>query len=199
MRHGIVFDKELAARCMVTEIGHREAAQLIRNHYLKKMPGVTVLCMGLWRDCFLVGTAVFALPPRETNVRYKATVWELARLWIDDAMPRNTETWFLSRAIRHVAKTGGAECLVSYADPSAGHSGVIYRASNWTADGMTETRKSPRCDYESNGKKYSRRSHIPEGAIVERVPRTSKHRFVYRIATAREAGTVTTETHGQAS
>jgi hypothetical protein len=71
---------------------------------------------------------------------------------------------------------------VSYADPSVGHVGTVYKASNWMADGRTDDeRKSPRCDYvdANTGKKYSRKSHIPAGAKVQRVPRVSKFRFVY--------------------
>lgn len=177
------FDLTLASRCMVTEIGHREAAQLILRHYLKKMPGVVVMNFGLWRDCFLVGACVFALPPRETMTRYGAMCWELARLWIDDSMPRNSESWFIARCIKHIRRTRPeVGCLVSYADPSAGHRGTIYLASNWTEDGRTDgERKSPRCDYEHNGRKYSRRSHVPEGVTATRVPRVSKYRFVYQI------------------
>jgi len=76
--------------------------------------------------------------------------------------------------------------LVSYADPSAGHAGVIYRAANWTPDGRTDDeRKTPRADYADavTGKLYSRRGHVPAGVTIKRVARVSKHRFVYRLAT----------------
>ena len=44
-----------------------------------------VLILGLFRNANLVGTVVFALPPRETMKRYKVDlVWELARLFILD-------------------------------------------------------------------------------------------------------------------
>jgi hypothetical protein len=69
--------------------------------------------------------------------------------------------------------------LVSYADPSAGHAGTIYKAANWTADGRTDQeRKTPRFDYAdaATGKRYSRRGHVPEGVVIQRVPRVSKHR-----------------------
>jgi len=76
--------------------------------------------------------------------------------------------------------------LVSYADPSAGHSGVIYRAANWKSDGRTDDdRKTPRFDYAdaNSGKKYSRASHIPIGTDIKRVPRVSKWRFIYSLTT----------------
>lgn len=174
---------------MVTEIGRQEADWMIRRHYLKRWPGVEMLTLGLWCDCFLVGVMVFALPPRETMIRYGGETWELARLWVDDSMPRNTESWFIGRAFAHIRQAyKKVEYLVSYADPSFGHVGTIYKATNWKSDGRTdEGRKSPRCDYEYAGKRYSRRAHLPDGAMPTRVPRVSKYRFVYAVARQRES------------
>jgi hypothetical protein len=177
------FDGELKRRCLVNEIGREEATPMIRQHYIGKWPGVVTLILGLWRDCFLAGVIVFALPPPETAKRYGGFTWEFARLWVDDLMPRNTESWFIGRALAHIRKHyPQVEYLVTYADPSVGHRGTIYKATNWIADGMTDDeRRSPRCDYEVNGKRYSRASHVPNGAAIKRVPRVSKHRFYMRL------------------
>lgn len=161
-----------------------EVDWMIRRHYLGKWPGVCVLILALQVDASPRGVVVFALPPRETAKRYGCMTWELARLWVADEIPRNAETWLISAAVRHVRRTARVGMLVSYADPSVGHSGTIYRAANWVYDGMTDDdRKSPRCDYVdgATGKRYSRRSHVPVAAVVRRVPRTRKHRFTYRI------------------
>jgi hypothetical protein len=138
----------------------------------------------MWRGPFLVGVIVFALPPRETMKRYSVSLaWELARLYIMDSEPFNSETWFMARAIKFVRSNfPQVKALISYADPSAGHTGVIYRAANWKADGRTDQeRKTPRFDYSVAGKKYSRRSHVPIGAEITRTPRISKFRYVYRL------------------
>lgn len=128
---------------------------------------------------------VFSMPPTETSKRYGGETWELARLWIDDGVPKNAETFLIGKAVRFVtANRISVKVLVSYADPSAGHSGTIYRASNWTFDGMTdEDRKTPRCDYidAKTGKKYGRRGNVPDGAELKRIPRVSKCRFVIRL------------------
>lgn len=161
-----------------------EAEPLVRSHYLKRWPGVCVLTLGMWRGPFIVGVIVFALPPRETMKRYGViTAWELARLYVLDTEPFNSETWFMARAIKFIESNHPqVEALVSYADPSAGHSGMIYRAANWEADGRTDQdRKTPRFDYGVGGKTYSRRSHVPKGAEVIRIPRVSKFRYVYRL------------------
>jgi hypothetical protein len=165
-----------------------DVQHMIATHYLGRWPGVVTLVLKL-RDCSLgkfVGVIVFALPPRETAKRYGGVTWELARLWVDDCMPKNTETYFMARGVDYI-KTfhKDIEILVSYADPSVGHAGTIYKAANWKSDGRTDQeRKTPRFDYmdPDTGKMFSRKSHVPAGMIIERVPRVSKHRFVYRLS-----------------
>ncbi len=187
---GEVFDRAMRSRCFVREIERKDADAMIRQHYLGKWPGVCVLTLGLFLDDQPVGVVVFALPPRETMKRYGCTTWELARLWISDSMPTNTETFFIGRAIKYIKRhRKDVEMLVSYADPSAHHSGVIYRASNWISDGRTDQeRKTPRFDYAcaATGKKFARRSHVPVGTEIVRVPRVSKHRFIYRLQSAQK-------------
>jgi hypothetical protein len=156
---------------------------MVLSHYIGRWPGVCVLTLALKRVDAAIGVVVFALPPRETARRYGAVTWELARLWVDDRIPANAESYVIGRAIRYVrARHPEVGMLVSYADPSAGHTGAIYKATNWLADGMTDDeRRSPRCDYAdaSTGKRYSRRSHLPPSAAILRVPRVSKYRFIY--------------------
>lgn len=161
-----------------------EVDWMIRRHYIHKWPGVTVAILGLYAHSEPVGVTVFALPPVETYVRYGGLTWELARLWVDDNQPRNTESWFISRAIRYVKHHHrDVKAIVSYADPSAGHTGTVYRAANWEHDGMTDhDRTTPRFDYRVvGGKTYSRHSHLPDGVSIERIPRVPKHRYVWRL------------------
>jgi len=159
---------------------------MIRCHYLRRWPGVVTQVQLLLCNRAAVGLIVFALPPRETDVRYGKKCWELARLWVDDSMPRNSESWFVTRAIEHLPVD--VHMLVSYADPSAGHEGKIYRACNWTRDGMTdEGRTTPRCDYVHpvTGKHYSRAAHVPDGVNVIRVSRVSKFRYTLDVSARR--------------
>lgn len=175
------FDAALRARCALEHAARGEVSWMVSRHYLGRWPGVVVCTLVLRLDGIGVGTAVFALPPRETATRYGGVCWELARLWVEDSMPRNTETWCIGKALRHVRREHpNVLFLVSYADPSAGHSGVIYRASNWLYDGRTDAgRKTPRKDYRCGGKMYSRMAHLPPGEPYTLVPRVSKYRYVY--------------------
>lgn len=166
----------------VEPISREEADPFVMRHYLHRWPAIVHSVLGLRVEGALQGVIVFALPPRETNKRYHvAKSLELARLFVDDSQHCNTESWFLSRAVRWLKRTHrDIEILVSYADPSVNHLGKIYQAANWIADGRTDDdRKTPRCDYVWNGNHYARRGHLPPGADFERVPRVSKWRYVY--------------------
>ncbi len=185
---GAVFDREWRERCQVVPCSIRDVNEFVRVHYLGKRPGVVVLAMMMLKDVFAVGMIVYALPPRETAIRYKGLTWEMARLWIADEVPPNGESWLIGQSVKYIKRNHkDVKTLVTYADPTAGHAGTIYRASNWTPDGRTgDGRTTPRFDLKDavTGKRYSRRSHVPEGATTIREDRSSKHRFIYRLWTS---------------
>jgi hypothetical protein len=176
------FNEQWRKICQVIE-GPRSAVQsMINSHYLGKWPGVVRCVLVMVAKGEPVGMCIYAEPPMQSNVRYGGKGFELARLWISDTVPRNAETWLIAQSVRFVKRKWPAlKYLVSYADPSAGHRGTIYKAANWSFDGRTDAgRKTPRCDYvDERGKKYSRASHVPAGIVIKRVPRVSKFRFVY--------------------
>lgn len=170
----------------VTEVSESVVVPLIRGgHYLHKMPAIVTCCLLLTVDQWSVGAVVWAIPPRETIRRYQHSTWELARLWLTDELPRNSETWLIGRSIRHVRSQHPAvKHLVSYADPKQGHVGIIYRASNWTFDGMTDSeRKTPRFDYFFGNRRLGRRAHAV-GRTVVKVRRSSKYRYSFCLAPA---------------
>ncbi len=165
--------------CSVTEVD-----TFLRMHYLGARPAVVVLCLMLMCRETPAGAVVYALPPTECFTRYGGMTWELARLYLLDQIPKNAETWLIGKSVRYIRRNRReVKALVSYADPSAGHCGTIYKAANWTPDGMTgEGRKTDRRDYfDSSGKKYGRRSHVPKGVLVECRERQKKHRFFYHL------------------
>lgn len=186
MRHGDEnFDSSWRRRCSIEACSVARIGEFVRAHYLGKRPAIVVLCLVMICDGRDVGCSIWAMPPREANKRYGGETWELARLYLKDSIPRNAETWLIAQSVKFIRRAFPAvKFLLSYADPSAGHRGTIYRAANWTQDGMTDDeRKSPRCDYvdQRTGKKYGRKGNMPAAAEVVRVPRVSKFRFVYRL------------------
>ena len=179
---GPVFDKIWRAQCSIEKVSITTVTKFIQAHYLKKRPAICLLCLVMVRDGNQLGTIIYAAPPREADKRYGGITWELARLYLLDNVPQNAETWLISQSVKYIKKNyPQVFMLLSYADPSAGHAGTIYKAANWQQDGRTdEGRKTPRCDYYDarNGKKYGRKGNMPIDAVVERRPRISKYRFI---------------------
>ena len=177
-----LFDLSWREACSIRPCSITEADQFIRAHYLKKRPAIVLLCLLMECQGEPVGCIVYSAPPREADKRYGGKVWELARLYLLDEIPKNAETWLIGKSVRYIKQhKSEVQYLLSYADPSAGHAGTIYKAANWNQDGRTDDdRKSPRCDYYDarTGKKYGRRGNMPPDAVVERRPRVSKWRFV---------------------
>lgn len=186
-----VFDSAWRAASSVSKCSLADVDVFIKKHYLKCRPAIVLLCLMMRVSGQPAGCVVFSAPPREANVRFGGETWELARLYLIDRLPLNSETWFIAQSINFIRTTHPkVKFLLSYADPSAGHSGVIYRASNWIDNGRTDDeRKTPRSDYfdAATGKKYGRRGNIPSGVTVERRPRVSKHRFYYPMERSKRA------------
>jgi hypothetical protein len=84
-------------------------------------------------------------------------VLELRRLVLIDEAAFNSESRFIGWALRWVRKNmPGVKTIVSYADPNHGHTGIIYKASNFQLVGMSGKDKGYR-DIES-GKVYHSRA-----------------------------------------
>ena len=66
-------------------------------------------------------------------------VFELDRFCIHpNYHKKNFASWLLSRCTNLFLKSKpSAKCLISFSDPSFGHTGTIYRASNWLEKGVT--------------------------------------------------------------
>ena len=133
----------------VTPISARDAAAVvIEHHYLHRRPPISH-AFGLFDETRLAGVVTYGVPAsRHLQISACPTapnlVLELNRLWVEDAQPRNTESWFVGKTLRALP----ARVIVSYADPLHGHLGIIYRAMSWNYAGWTDMdRKTPRYDY----------------------------------------------------
>lgn len=119
---------------------------IVDNHYTHKWT-ICSLALGIFdktiTDDFidepkLLGVIVFG-PTAGGNVSKSVSsllttsnLWELKRLWVDDVLGKNTESWFISQSIKYIKQNHTEiKCLISYADPDAGHIGIIYQATNW--------------------------------------------------------------------
>jgi hypothetical protein len=102
-------------------------------------------------------------------------LYELSRLCVHPDLQKteyNITSWFVSRCIKRFRKDARVRCILSYAD-SNHHSGVIYRACNFSYYGLTDSKKD---FYYADGTKHSRGS--VKGLEGEWRDRSRKHRYL---------------------
>ena len=136
------------------QIGVRPIPSLVarrmveREHYLHSLPAGTQLTFGVFLEAQLLGVLTFGVGPANVHRLVEgaeaADCLTLTRLWLSDKLPANSETRALGQALRELRRHTGLKFLVSYADPSQGHLGIIYQASNWVYTGVSQA--SPRYD-----------------------------------------------------
>ena len=123
---------------------HGEARRLIRTwHYSKSSPNTSTYRHGLYRaDAILHGDAhgcALWIPPTRGAAEHLVGehwggVLSLSRLVVDPDLPTNGASFLLGRSMRLIDRDRWP-VLVTYADRALGHSGAIYRATNWTYHG----------------------------------------------------------------
>lgn len=67
----------------------------------------------------------------------KEDIIELRRLCCIDNTPKNTESYFIGKTLKWLLKNTSIKKVISYADNTYGHRGVIYQASNFKHLGKT--------------------------------------------------------------
>jgi hypothetical protein len=124
-------------------------------------------------------------------------VLELRRLVILDNAGKTSESHIISKTIKYLKKHFPLiEIIVSYADPMYGHTGTIYKASNFeyvgvsAADvgyfdpenGKTYHSRALRTKYKGDYKPFVKklRSKLESG-LLKKVELPGKHCYVYRM------------------
>jgi hypothetical protein len=113
-----------------------------RWHYSGSINGVHVsFAFGLYRNGELQGAAIFGVVGMANAWKRYADsqdeVLELRRLCCIDDTPKNAESYFIGKCLRWLRQNSNVKTIVSYADSNYGHSGVIYKATNFDLVGAT--------------------------------------------------------------
>ena len=128
-------------RYEVAKIGDDRTARAFvqRHHYSASYPAARAR-FGLFLGAALVGVAVFSQPVRQDvlDVLPGARGVELGRLVLLDEVPANGESWFVARAFELLRED--FDGVLSFADPTRGHVGTVYQASNACYLGQAEPR-----------------------------------------------------------
>jgi hypothetical protein len=167
---------------------HAEVAAFVRaHHYARGCANTSVMAFASRRGGTVVGAALW-MPPTRVCAESVSPDWRnvlaLSRLAMRDAEPTNAESIFIGAMVRAIRTGGRWRSLVTFADGSQGHTGTIYRATNWTYIGPTKP--EPRW-VSSDGRQVSRlatRSRTAADMLAlghHMAGRFPKHKFVMHL------------------
>ena len=193
----------LQYRARVLEGAEREQARgIIRNHHYT---GTVPSGKSHYIAC---GTAlvVWSIPANKNIARFvlgrEGSVWELARLWAPDGHDRNLLTYAIARAVPLLKSMEAPDALVSYADPSVGHEGGVYKAAGWLPHGTSAEGRAyrsnttgailPRRAFHSGGKSFTKAEIEGRGFTQIKLP--GKQRYVRALTKWARAAAVRSKT-----
>lgn len=169
---------------------HDEAAALVRRwHCSHSCPNTSTYRFGLypadsWPLAAPEGVALFIPPTRnaaEANCHGHpwTGVLSLSRFVIVPGVPPNASSFLLGAAMKLIDRRRWP-ILLTYADPNEGHTGAIYRATNWHEDGAVPAGDvwelgGQLCGRKRGGFTYTAEQMRAMGAVKR--PSTPKLRF----------------------
>lgn len=129
------------------------------------------------------------IPPTKSAALSVSDDWRtvlcLTRLVVIPGMPTNSASFLLGASIKAIRRDGRFKTLVTYADEGQGHSGAIYRATNWTYAGV---RPGDPVYLTESGRQVARKAGGVTrtnaqmlGLGYTNTGRTRKHKFVMRL------------------
>lgn len=170
-----------------------------RHHYSKSINGcITDYCYALLDGDILIGALFYGrLAMANQWKRFSDNpndVIELRRLVCIDNTPKNTESFFIGKSLRLLKKSWNGSIVVSYADQEYGHTGVIYKASNFSYLGFNKGSKvivyngklyhdkAIRTKYKGELKPFSKNLllALKEGKAFYKNTK-GKHTYIYRL------------------
>jgi hypothetical protein len=172
----------------VKPIDNATAQQVVVKHHYLHRKAPCSQAFGLFDDAGELRGVVMYGTPSSSSLRagiagkeHANNVVELTRLWIDDSTPKNSESYLIGNSIKHCAK----EIVVSFADTSQNHLGIVYQATNWIYTGLS----AKRTDWQVQGIDKHGHTWADKYTAVEMrelfgerftlVPRSRKHRYIY--------------------
>ena len=114
------------------------------HHYSKNMNGLHIsYCFKLMDGDTMIGAMVYGslgmVGVAEKYTNNPSKILELKRLVCIDDTPKNTESYFIGWTLRWLQRNTDLEMIISYADKTFGHEGVVYKATNFECMGETST------------------------------------------------------------
>lgn len=113
-----------------------DVREFARRYHYSGLGGNAQWRWGLWHGVVLYGVISYNLPTFSTceavfGTEHKHRVWHISKLAMADAAPPNSESRILGLSLAAVHRENpDVWAVVTYADPTVGHIGTIYQATN---------------------------------------------------------------------
>jgi len=163
-------------------------------HYARRWPSISY-AFGLFDEDELIGIVTYGTPPSSTlrmgiaGEEYKGNVLELNRLCLKYNR-KNEASQLVGKSLRLLPHN---KIIISFADTSQGHNGIVYQATNFTYHGLS----AKRTDWAVKGREHLHGQTIADefrgvknraqamrdkyGDDFYLKPRPRKHRYIYVI------------------
>lgn len=174
----------------VEPLDYQRATEIIvERHYLHRKAPCS-FAFGLFdRDRNIMGVVMYGVSPSSTLLKGVCgpdewrNVYELTRLWVDDSVPKNGESFLIGNSINKLDR----EIIVSFADSSQNHVGFVYQATNFVYTGLSAKFKDPKVKGLENQHHATYANGLTNKEVIEKfgaenvyfVERPRKHRYVY--------------------
>jgi len=155
----------------VKEMDRKLANEIIvKNHYSHKFYNASYIHLGVYFNQNLLGVLQYGYamnPASQKSVVADTAIdeyLELNRMWLDDSLPRNSESKAVSYSIKYIKKkfSGKIKWIQSFADERCGGFGIVYQACSFKYFGEHTSRF-----YTLDGVTYHK-------SLMERNPNLSK-------------------------
>jgi hypothetical protein len=181
----------------IERITYKMAMEIVvANHYLHRKAPCSI-AFGLFDKvshlCY--GVVTYGVSASSTLLKgicgeeQASNVYELTRLWVDDSVPKNGESFLIGNTIKQLDK----EIIVSYADSSQDHLGIVYQATNFIYTGLSSKFKDPKVKGLEHQHHATYANGLTNKEVIEKfgdlvywVDRPRKHRYVYFNATKKK-------------
>ena len=183
---------KLSEELLVKPITGRETHKWLKEkHYAKRVPSITY-AYGLIKGHELVGVVTYGKPPSPSlcdgvcGKDHSAKVFELNRLVLLDNR-KNEASFLVANSLQQLPKP---KIIISYADTSYGHGGIINQAGNFLYTGLSDKRtewreKNSNAHSKTICEQYTLEERMNSDAF-EVVERPRKHRYIFIVASKTE-------------
>ena len=177
----------------VSKVKRSDCSDFILNvHYAKRWTSITY-AFGLFKDDEMIGVVTFGTPSSAplrkgiAGVEFSNHILELNRLCLR-YNKKNQASFLVANAIKLLPKN---KIIISFADTSQNHKGIVYQACNFTYHGLS----AKRTDWKIKGLEHLHGQTIADefrgkknrsqlmrekyGDNFYLAPRPRKHRYIY--------------------